>query len=122
MEEANTSEGIPFILRMCIVNNCNSLWDTLIQCAYLKCNSDLIHALNLLFLVVAFKRVQHLVLEILFELVITLLKRFEVIVEEEQVFERLVILNLFRGSDDLALFKFFLLLNSLGFDTTRSIY
>jgi len=121
VEEANTSEGIILTLRICIVNNSNSLWDTLKQCAYLKSNAYLIHALNCFFWVVFFKRVNHLVLKILFELEITLLKRFEVVVEEEQVFERLVTLFLFSGSDYLTLFKFFLLLNSLGFDTAWSI-
>ena len=65
---------------------------------------------------------KHLVLKILFEFKITLLKRVEVVVEEEQVFERLVTLILFRGSEYLTLFKFFLLLNSLWFDTARSNY
>jgi hypothetical protein len=63
----------------------------------------------------------HLVLNFFFKLEIVLLKRSEVVEEGVQVTEMLVTLKFFSGcGDDLALFKFFLLLLniiSLGFDT-----
>ena len=62
------------------------------------------------------------VLVILFELIIMLLEAFEVVVEEKKVTGRLVTLILFFGSYFLTVFKFFMLLNSLGFDTAWSVH
>ena len=104
VEDTYTSEWLPLILIICIVNASNPMWDALIQRTHLKSHTDLIHALNGCIFVVIFIRMDHLVLMILFELVIVLLKRLEVVVEWEHRVKVLVTLIL---GFDLALFYFF---------------
>ena len=57
------------------------MWDALIHCTHLKSHTDLIHAFNRLIFGVFFIRVHHFVFIILFELVVILLKRVEVVIE-----------------------------------------
>ncbi len=85
------------------------MWYALIQSANLKGHIDLLHLFYRSILFITLIRVNDRVFVIFFELIIILLKTFEVVVEEEQVTERLVTLFLFGSGYDLALFKFFLL-------------
>jgi hypothetical protein len=95
--------------------------EALIESTHLKSHRDLIHVLDSLIFTVKFIRMDDLVLNIFFKLEIALLERFKVVEEGVQVSERLVTLNFFSGcGENLALFKFFLLLLniiSFGFDT-----
>jgi len=84
VEDTYTSEGVPFILRICIVNYSNPMWDALIQRTHLKSHTGLSHIFYLCIAAVLFIWMNYLMLEICFKLEVTLLESIKVVVEREK--------------------------------------
>ena len=69
------------LLRMCVSNNSNAMWKSLIESTDLKRHRDLIHLFDRSVFAITLKGVDHSVLVIFFELIIFLLKILEVVEE-----------------------------------------
>jgi hypothetical protein len=66
---------------MCVSNNSNAMWESLIESTDLKRHRDLIHLFYRSVFVISIIGVDHPVLIIFFELIIFLLEIFEVVEE-----------------------------------------
>jgi hypothetical protein len=102
-EHTYSSEWLTLI-KMCVSNNSNAMWESLIESTDLKLHTDLIHHFNRSVFAISLKGVDHCILEFLFELIIYLLEILEVVEEWEHWRETLVAF-MFLSSCNLALFK-----------------
>ena len=116
-EDTYSSEWVATVIRICVSNNSNAMWESLIESTDLKRHTDLFHLFYRSFFFILFKGVNYSVFIIFFELIIFLLEIVEVVEEWEQWRETLVAF-MFLSSINLALFKlFFLIVINLRFDT-----